>query len=191
MPPGTNGGVTLTGLGAGLLGSMIIVTTAMFFVPFCGKTTTGGRPWTQEEYRTLMGGLTVWGALGSVLDSALGALLQRSVRDARTGKIIEGEGGNKVLVSSSPSKELKRADVKAAVLVGEGKGSSVEDNSSNAQPKSGFGEKGPSRVIESGWDILDNNDVNFLMAFTMSVSSMVVAGWYWGYTFNSILLTFP
>ncbi|CAN8106095.1 unnamed protein product [Discula destructiva] len=197
VPPGTNGGVTLTGLGAGLLGSMIMVTTAMFFVPFCGANTAGklggGRPWTQEEYRTLMAGLAIWGALGSLLDSVLGGLLQRSVRDARTGRIIEGEGGNKVLVSSSPSKELKRAGVEAAALGGEGKeaagktsGPAVDDPNIK-QRKPSFGDKTPSRVVESGWDILDNNDVNFLMAFTMSLSSMVVAGWYWGVPLSTIL----
>lgn len=196
VPPGTNGGVTLTGLGAGLLGSMIIVTTSMFFVPFCGAKTAGlaggGRPWTQDEYRTLMAGLTIWGALGSVLDSVLGGLLQRSVRDARTGRIIEGEGGHKVLVSSSPAKGLKRADAKAAVLGGEGQESAEKTGESavdepSKQRKPSFGDGTPSRVIESGWDILDNNDVNFLMAFTMSLSSMAVAAWYWGYSLDTIL----
>jgi hypothetical protein len=40
--------------------------------------------------------VTVWGALGSVLDSILGGLLQASVVDKRSGKIVEGTGGGKV-----------------------------------------------------------------------------------------------
>lgn len=150
---------------------MVMVTTAMFFVPFCKGGGSGGRPWTLDESRTLMVGLTVWGALGSVLDSVLGGLLQRSVRDSRTGRIVEGEGGNKVLIGSpKQSQKTKRAG-KAAVVAGEKDVPVVRT---------------PSRVVESGWDILDNNDVNFLMALIMSLSSMVVAGWYWGYTLDSI-----
>jgi len=164
VPPGTNGGVTLTGLAAGVLGSMIMVTTAVFFVPFCSARTDEGRPWTLDESRLFMVGLTVWGALGSVLDSVLGGLLQRSVRDSRTGKIVEGDGGERVLVSSSPqTQEVKGED--------------------NVEPAA----KPSSRIVESGWDILDNNDVNFLMAFTMSMGSMVITGLYWGYTLDTVL----
>ncbi|KAL3460857.1 hypothetical protein BJX64DRAFT_289985, partial [Aspergillus heterothallicus] len=36
-----------------------------------------------------------------------------------------------------------------------------------------------SRRVESGWDILDNNAVNVLMAFLMSVGAMGVAGYVW------------
>lgn len=199
VPPGTNGGVTLTGLAAGVVGSMTMVTTAMFFIPFCNDMTAnkiyGGSPWTKGEFRTFMAASTIWGALGSVLDSFLGGLLQRSVRDVRTGKIVEGEGGVRVLVSSSGKSEqsLKRASVKAAALSGEGKdavaktGSAVDDGEGkdrydpkNKHRKSSFGDDRPTRVIESGWDILDNNGVNFLMAFTMSVGAMAGAASYWG-----------
>lgn len=40
--------------------------------------------------------MTLWGALGSVLDSVLGGLLQASVVDKRSGKVVEGSGGRKV-----------------------------------------------------------------------------------------------
>lgn len=191
VPPGTNGGVTLTGLGAGLLGSMIMVTTAMFFVPFCtARTATslgGGRPWSHTEYRTLMGALTIWGALGSVLDSVLGGLLQRTVKDARTGKIVEGDGGEKVLVSSPAGKDGKKiAAEKTDSAVDEGEGKD-KNNPNSKHRKATFGDDRPSRVVESGWDILDNNDVNFLMAFTMSLGAMVVAAWYWGHSLEEIL----
>lgn len=171
VPRGTNGGVTLLGLGAGLFGSMVIVATTMVFLPACSTDSApapgGGTPWTLTQRQLFMGFLVVWGALGSVLDSFLGATLQRSVRDARSGKIIEGEGGNRVLVSGAahggegdihPSAERKKSDVQQ-----------------------------PSRVIESGWDLLDNNDVNFLMASVMSVGAMGVASWYWGVPLESVL----
>ncbi len=100
-------GVTLFGLGAGLLGSTIMVTTAMLFLPFCNTNTEGtsggGSAWTGSQKWNLMLGLTVWGALGSLLDSILGGLFQRSVRDARSGKIVEGEGGVRVLVAPAAS----------------------------------------------------------------------------------------
>lgn len=40
--------------------------------------------------------MTVWGGLGSVLDSVLGGLVQASVVDKRSGKVVEGSGGKKV-----------------------------------------------------------------------------------------------
>lgn len=169
VPRGTNGGVSLTGLLAGLFGSMIIVTAAVLFTPFCTETSAptlgGGAAWTMEQRRTFMAFLVVWGLLGSVLDSILGAVFQRSVRDVRSGKIVEGEGGHRVLVTPG------------------GQASTVKDASSS---KKDGGEK-VSRVVVSGWDLLDNNDVNLLMAATMSIGAMAVASWAWGVPPSEIL----
>lgn len=209
VPPGTNGGVTLLGLGAGLLGSIVIVTTSMVFLPSCNEETAsipgGGVPWTLETRRTFMGFMVVWGFLGSVLDSVLGGLFQRSVKDVRSGKIVEGEGGVRVLVSSAHvvGSSQTRADVKAALLKGEdrqvfentdetavdGQKSSSADKYStkNKNRKSSFGDQRPSRVVESGLDWLDNNDINFLMAVMMSVGGMAVASWLWGVPLESII----
>ncbi|OLN93059.1 Transmembrane protein 19 [Colletotrichum chlorophyti] len=213
VPRGTNGGVSLLGIAAGALGSMIIVTASMIFLPFCGESSvvkagSGFNAWTNQQRSTFMLGMTLWGVLGSLLDSVLGAVFQRSVRDVRTGKIVEGEGGTKVLIASDPTdhadKNLKRAAIKAAALSGEGKdavekmdSSAIDDHEisgdggrydpKNKHRKPSFGDAKPSRVIETGWDLLDNNDVNFLMAFTMSMGAMVVASWYWGVPFESIL----
>ncbi|KAI1656005.1 integral membrane protein DUF92-domain-containing protein [Daldinia decipiens] len=215
VPPGTNGGVTLWGLVAGLLGSMIIVATALMFLPFCGEDTRGkvggGESWTTGQKATLAWSLSLWGALGSLLDSFLGGWFQRSVRDVRSGKIVEGEGGLRVLTSPSDAEPHARQDteksattnIKAGILGGEG-GDAVESLSDLSKdgtadsskdpydPKdrhrsSHFGDRKPTRVAESGFDLLDNNDVNFLMAFTMSVGAIVLSGWYWQVPLEDIL----
>jgi uncharacterized membrane protein len=58
VPRGTNGGVTLVGLAAGLLGSLVIVTAAMLTLPMCSPDTAGrvgsGVPWTPDQRRTLI-----------------------------------------------------------------------------------------------------------------------------------------
>ncbi|KAI1274623.1 integral membrane protein DUF92 [Xylaria sp. FL0933] len=203
VPRGTNGGVTVWGLVAGFLGSLIIIATSFMFLPMCGDDTSGkvagGRPWSLNEKLTFAVGMTIWGTLGSVLDSFLGGWLQRSVRDVRTGKIVEGEGGVRVLTSGA--QELKTtAGAKAKLVGGEGADaventSAVDDSTPVKNPynpkdkhrKTSFGDKKPARVAETGWDLLDNNDVNFLMAFIMSVGGMVVAAWYWDIPISSIL----
>lgn len=214
VPRGTNGGVTPLGLGAGLLGSMIIVAASMFFLPLCteetaGKLGGGVNPWTVEQRRLLMVGLTICGVLGSVLDSFLGGFFQRSVKDVRSGRIVEGEGGQRVLVSAAAEpvsgKQFESgASIRAKLLSGEGKdavesvnanvgeGSDAETEPSNRYDprnkhrRASFGDERPSRVVESGWDLLDNNEVNFMMALIMSTGAMGVAGWYWGVPMNQI-----
>ncbi|KAN0108682.1 Integral membrane protein DUF92 domain containing protein [Hyaloscypha variabilis] len=214
VPPGTNGGVTAYGLAAGLLGSLIIVTTSMAMIPFCSPKTpiTGLRDihgWTLTDRNRFAFAMTLWGALGSVLDSLLGGWLQQSVVDTRTGRIVEGEGGKRVLVSKKGVNSMhykKRADVKAKLLQGEGKdgipvqGTAVEDELDHKMGdmdkydakkkfrKASFGDEKPSRVVESGsLSLLDNNEVNFLMALTMSLGAMGVASWFWEIPFSTIL----
>lgn len=211
VPPGTNGGVTAWGLAAGLLGSIVVVTTSLLFLPLCNDATAaklaGGVAWTASQRATLAWFLALWGALGSVVDSFLGAIFQRSVRDARSGKIVEGDGGARVLVAteSNPNSRehfRKSADVKAHLLKGEGRqaiettDASVDndgplDNNpydpTNKHRTSSFGDQKPTRVVVSGLDWLDNNEVNFLMAFTMSISAMGVAAWYWEVPLNPVL----
>ncbi|KAI1371568.1 integral membrane protein DUF92-domain-containing protein [Hypoxylon crocopeplum] len=208
VPRGTNGGVTLWGLIAGLLGSMIIVAAALMFLPLCGEDTKGkiggGDSWTLNQKATLAWGLSIWGALGSLLDSFLGGWFQKSVRDVRSGKIVEGEGGIRVLTSSVDAAESVTTDAKAKALHGEGKeavekqpnpsAAGVDDSSTKDpyDPKdkhrgSHFGDRKPTRVAESGLDLLDNNDVNFLMASLMSLGAMALASWYWGVPLDGIL----
>lgn len=111
VPPGTNGGVTAVGILAGFLGSFTVALTSAVLLPFCtvGATSTtgkilgdnqpgfeGGSGWGWREKLVWVGAVTLWGGMGSLLDSLLGGWLQASVIDARTGKVIEGVGGKKV-----------------------------------------------------------------------------------------------
>jgi uncharacterized membrane protein len=213
VPPGTNGGVTAYGLAAGLLGSLIIVITSMALIPFCPPKPpiTGPRDvqgWNLSDRQRFTFAMTLWGALGSVLDSLLGGWLQQSVVDTRTGRIVEGEGGKRVLVSKAGPNSMhhkKRAQIKANLMNGEGKDAvpmqptEIEEKLDEKMDgmdkydarkkfrKPSFGDEKPSRVVESGLSLLDNNEVNFLMALTMSLGAMAAAGWFWEIPFSSIL----
>lgn len=185
--PGINGGVTATGLVAGLGGSVVIVAVAMVMLPFCetirereaGAGGSGGPGWTLSEKAALAVMLVLWGGLGSVVDSFLGGWFQASVVDKHTGKVVEGEGGKRVLIEGSKSVDLKKEI--------EGKMEGLKKDKS-ADDVRGIGGKGEaSRRVESGLGVLDNNEVNFLMALGMSIGAMQVAGRYWGVPLSSIL----
>lgn len=90
---------------AGFLGAFTIALTSAILLPFCteGSTLGAGKVfghaqsgWGWPDILRLILAVTLWGGLGSVLDSALGGWLQASVIDSRTGKVIEGVGGKKV-----------------------------------------------------------------------------------------------
>ena len=107
VPPGTNGGVTVAGLLAGAFGAFTIAITSVLLVPFCAaspgpvsRILMAGeyRGWGLIEKSIWVAAVTAWGAMGSVLDSFLGAILQASVVDSRTGKVVEGSGGTKVSI---------------------------------------------------------------------------------------------
>jgi uncharacterized membrane protein len=120
VAPGTNGGVTLLGLLAGLLGAFIIAVTSTLLLPFChapdtllaglvGSTSTGNMEssWDLKRILAWTLAITVWGGLGSLLDSFLGGWLQASIVDTRTGKVIEGDGGRKVYLKSRLRKNIE------------------------------------------------------------------------------------
>jgi len=206
VPRGTNGGVTLWGLLAGLLGSIVIVTASLMFLPFCSTSSSSGG-WSAAERQYFAYGMVFWGAFGSVVDSLLGGWLQQSVIDTHTGRIVEGYGGKKVLVSKDGPNSMhykQRADLKAKLLAGDGKDAvakpveaNVEDNLNDrmgganrhdTKKKQGANaDEKPSRTVESGLGLLDNNEVNFLMALTMSLGAMAIAGWVWDVPLRSII----
>jgi uncharacterized membrane protein len=207
VPPGTNGGVTATGIHAGLLGSFIISATATLLLPFCPTTifgltgTLGGGVttigWSMRSRLNFTLIMTFVGLCGSLLDSVLGALLQASVVDVRSGKIIEGEGGGKVLIHSAGSLHLKqKAKLHEKFGTGEGvtgvpevpgelrKRSIAETTMTSQDGSAGHHE---SRKVEVGNDILSNNGVNLLMAATMSVAAVLGSAWLWDVPFSKLL----
>ncbi|MCJ1311293.1 hypothetical protein MMC25_004964 [Agyrium rufum] len=169
VPPGTNGGVTLYGTIAGLAGALTIAMTTVVLMPWCGDALarSAERAWRGRDVAAFATAVTLWGGVGSLVDSLLGGWLQESVVDKRSGKIVEGEGGKKVLVHVRPVK-------------------GVHGSSSGEPEKNGKDEEmEESRKVESGLGLLDNNGVNFAMACTMSFGGMAGMAWYWGIPLSS------
>ncbi|KZF23163.1 hypothetical protein L228DRAFT_267178 [Xylona heveae TC161] len=206
VPPGTNGGVTVAGILAGLLGAFTIGLTSALLLPHCSNrqsASKGETIWQIRERLVWIALVTICGGLGSLLDSFLGGLLQASVIDIRTHKVVEGEGGHKVLVDGPGSLHYsKLAQIRSAATSEEGP-SAVEQTQATSPntiegpetlrqrgPKIGDRPEvssRPSRKVISGRDLLDNNGVNLLMAFSMSFASMFAASWYWDIPLQSIL----
>ncbi|KAH0556299.1 hypothetical protein GP486_005774 [Trichoglossum hirsutum] len=221
VPPGTNGGVTLFGIFAGLLGSLTIALTSVLLLPFCEAQSTaghesaepaglqGGGTWNIKEKAIWVMFITAWGGIGSLVDSFLGGWLQASVVDVRTGKIVEGDGGRKVLVHStgSPYMPFSKTDSMQGPPLHSNNTSDRTEHTPNDNDgvlRQRLGDKSekqdlelsfrqkrhegqPSRKIESGVGLLDNNAVNLLMAFIMSIGGIVVAAWRWGIPLDSIM----
>merc|ERR1711892_1380037 len=86
VPRGTNGGVTLVGLMSSVFGGLVI--GAAYFVGVMVSAASMDREIAPNQLLViLVGGLG--GLLGSLLDSLIGASLQFSGKDAKTGKIVE------------------------------------------------------------------------------------------------------
>merc|ERR1739845_78023 len=86
VPKGTNGAVTGVGLVSSLLGGLVIG-FAYFVGVLMSATALDMAIAPNQLLVILVGG--VGGLLGSLLDSLIGASLQFSGRDAKTGKIVE------------------------------------------------------------------------------------------------------
>ena len=164
---GTNGGISPAGVLYGHLGALAMGVTSVMVVPFCG----GEDAWGWNERMVFVALIGVWGTIGSLLDSLLGALLQASVVDRRTGKIVEGAGGIKVKVVRSGSFGAAGGKGSAVEVGGDGL-RAREGNAKTATKVQIAGQE--SRIISAGRDILDNNGINFLMAATMTVGGIVL-----------------
>ncbi|EME40888.1 hypothetical protein DOTSEDRAFT_74443 [Dothistroma septosporum NZE10] len=96
VPKGTNGGITVDGLKYGALGSALLTLVASVSL-FLAE------PKVQVGARSAVL-LIVSGLAGSVIDSVLGALVQVTVTDKGSGKVVEGHGGQRVLVKGDGSR---------------------------------------------------------------------------------------
>ena len=56
-------------------------------------------------------GVLGFGFLGTVLDSVLGALVQATVEDKGSGRVIEGENGRRVIVQMGGSRVQRGRDL--------------------------------------------------------------------------------
>lgn len=166
VPPGTNGGVTAEGVAASALGALIIAVTTVAFTPLCGNgdglmerraAYLNGHPpgrvesldlgWTWTSTAVFVIAITACGTLGALLDSLLGAWCQASVVEVRTGRVVEGEGGGKVLFTSTNTKKGK---------------SKADDDAGHRE----------SRLLLTGRDWLSNNGVNMVTGLIMSLGAM-------------------
>ena len=113
VPPGTNGGVSLAGTVAGLGGAALIAVTSVLLMPFCGGSMAGG--WQSRELAYFALAVTLWGGLGSLVDSFLGAVFQASVVDVKSGKIVEGRGGKSVPAKAPEDRKAGGEDSRKVV----------------------------------------------------------------------------
>ena len=100
---GTNGGVTVAGLLYGALGGFLLVSVAMVAL-------YGLPPRIMMDVRTAAL-LVVAGFAGSLIDSVLGALVQVTVTDKGTGRVVEGPGGKRVRVAQNGSRLQQGRDL--------------------------------------------------------------------------------
>ena len=96
VPRGTNGGITIDGLMYGALGSFLLTLVAIFALYLA-------RPWIAMN-ATTAAIITGMGLVGSAIDSVLGAHLQATVTDSRSGRVVEGPGGQRVKVTVGGSR---------------------------------------------------------------------------------------
>jgi uncharacterized protein (TIGR00297 family) len=86
VPKGTNGGVTLTGLACSLMGGLVI--GVAYWAGIMLSSTHQDLNIAPNQLNViLVGGMG--GLLGSLLDSLIGASLQFSGKDVKTGRIVE------------------------------------------------------------------------------------------------------
>ncbi|KAA8907667.1 hypothetical protein TRICI_004958 [Trichomonascus ciferrii] len=93
-PKGTNGGVSPLGLGVAVAGGVYIGSIAVLFAPAFFSS------WSIGAKFVFVLAAGFFGLLGSILDSLLGAVLQKSVVN-KQGKIIETVNGGKLTNNNS------------------------------------------------------------------------------------------
>lgn len=191
-PKGTNGGVTLAGLGAGAAGAAVVGVVAAVMLPGCE-----GAAWGVSERVWFVVFTTVIGTAGSLLDSLIGAVFQQSVVDVKSRKIVEAPNGKKVLVEPSGvyismvekvRSKIGQAPQEAVEVVPEHVGTVRHRRNSSVDSVSSVGSAGSvaeevkrrpnSRMVITAekYGVLNNNQVNLVMSVLMSVIAMVMWG---------------
>ncbi|ORY86937.1 integral membrane protein DUF92-domain-containing protein [Protomyces lactucae-debilis] len=95
VPPGTNGGVSLLGVLASLMGGGVIGVAALLMPAHSVYTRMG--------YFCIA---VASGFFGSLFDSILGATMQRTVYDQEMKKVLEAHGGTSVQVKADTEDKL-------------------------------------------------------------------------------------
>lgn len=103
VPRGTNGGVTVGGLAYGYLGSAMLT-----FVAVLALYLAPPRMLVDTTTAVL---ITTMGLMGSIIDSILGAVVQVTVTDKGSGKVVEGPGGSRVKVAVGGSRTQTGMDL--------------------------------------------------------------------------------
>lgn len=103
VPRGTNGGMTIDGLVYGALGGLLLTFVAMAALYFAPP-----RQFMDVKTASV---ITIMGLLGSLIDSVLGALVQATVTDKGTGRVVEGPGGTRVRVAAGGSRVQTGLDI--------------------------------------------------------------------------------
>jgi uncharacterized membrane protein len=107
VPRGTNGGVTVEGLVYGLVGSTILVGVSQLALKLSPAAVSGNATLSTKVIVLL----ALAGLAGSIIDSILGALVQATVTDRTTGKVVEGPGGTRVMVAEGGSRARQGRDI--------------------------------------------------------------------------------
>ncbi|KAF8463072.1 integral membrane protein DUF92-domain-containing protein [Kalaharituber pfeilii] len=173
--PGTNGGVSALGLGVGAAGAGVIG-----LVSLCWFTPDRDGAGVASSAVSSIAGIAALGTIGSLVDSLLGATLQQTVVDTRTGKVVENPYGGKVLVVPGETtfhmkNKLLPGEVEKEDSTGDARGEVVKRKEGKGNARAGE-VKGGSRQVLVGLGLLDNNGVNVAMALVTAGLGM---GWWW------------
>lgn len=150
-PKGTNGGVSPLGLGVALAAGAFIGSIAIFVAPLCGLQDQYqqelGLGWSVAKKVGFVGFMAGLGLFGSLVDSLLGALFQKSVVN-ESGLIIEAQGGGELRLG----------------------GGSSSSSSDDGKKKSST----EFKIVSGHLDLLTNNQVNLFMAMITSATGMAL-----------------
>ena len=168
--------MSVTGLVAGAAGAAAIGTMAVLLLPpRCGVDGHGPSHSSPLHSLQFVAFVTVIGVFGSVLDSLLGAVLQQSVIDVRTGKVVEAPGGGTVLVEPNSKALSPAAELRSRFGGAPQTASQAVGHVGGGGPATKAAEGEPSRRVFSGRAVLSNNGVNFAMA--AATSAVAMAAW--------------